>query len=283
MSSRIPSSRVRKTIAAAVLAGTTCLALAGTAQAAEFAKPDALRVCADANLLPFSNDKLEGFENKIAAMIGEELGVPVVYTWWPQTIGFVRNTLRERKCDLVMGAASGEGLMQNTNPYYRSVYSLVYRENSGVKATSVADPALHDMRFGIVTKTPGATLAVKSRLTNLEPYELDVDTRLDNPARRAIEDVSSGKIDATVIWGPIAGYFASVQPTKLTVVPLVDERGTRVDFSITMGVRNDEPDWKHWLNDFIQRRQGDINTVLAQYHVPLLTSSGQLQSASAAQ
>jgi quinoprotein dehydrogenase-associated probable ABC transporter substrate-binding protein len=206
------------------------------AHAVELPKRDALRVCADPNLLPFSNDKLEGFENKIAAMIGEELGVPVVYTWWPQTIGFVRNTLRERKCDLVMGAASGEGLMQNTNPYYRSVYSLVYRESAGLKAKSVSDPALRDLRFGIVTKTPGATLVTMNRITSLEPYELDIDTRTDNPARRAIEDVASGKTDATVIWGPIAGYFASLQPTRLTVVPLVDERGTRLDYTNTMGI-----------------------------------------------
>jgi quinoprotein dehydrogenase-associated probable ABC transporter substrate-binding protein len=253
-----------------------------TAQAVELPKRDALRVCADPNLLPFSNDKLEGYENKIAAMIGEELGVPVVYTWWPQTIGFVRNTLGARKCDIVMGAASGEGLMQNTNPYYRSVYSLVYRESAATKAKAMNDPSLRDLRFGVVTKTPGATLANMNRITNVEPYELDIDTRQDNPARRAIEDVSNGKTDATVIWGPIAGYFAALQPTRLTVVPLVDEHATRLDFSITMGIRGDEPEWKHWLNDFIARRQGDINAVLAQYHVPLLSSDGQLQSASVA-
>jgi quinoprotein dehydrogenase-associated probable ABC transporter substrate-binding protein len=251
-----------------------------TAKAVEMPKPDALRVCADPNLLPFSNDKLEGFENRIAAMIGEELGVPVVYTWWPQTIGFVRNTLRARKCDLVMGAASGDGLMQNTNPYYRSVYSLVYRESANLQVKGMSDPALRDLRFGVVTRTPGATLATMNHIVNLEPYELDVDTRQDNPARRAVVDVASGKTDATVIWGPIAGYFAALQPTRLTVLPLVDEHGTRLDFSITMGIRGDEPEWKHWLNDFIARRQGDIDAILAQYHVPLLTSNGKLQSAS---
>jgi len=251
-----------------------------TTKAVEMPKPDALRVCADPNLLPFSNDKLEGFENRIAAMIGEELGVPVVYTWWPQTIGFVRNTLRARKCDLVMGAASGDGLMQNTNPYYRSVYSLIYRESANLQVKGISDPALRDLRFGVVAKTPGATLATMNHIVNLEPYELDVDTRQDNPARRAVEDVASGKTDATVIWGPIAGYFASLQPTRLTVLPLVDEHGTRLDFSITMGIRGDEPEWKHWLNDFIARRQGDIDAILAQYHVPLLTSNGKLQSAS---
>ncbi|WP_247881201.1 quinoprotein dehydrogenase-associated putative ABC transporter substrate-binding protein [Skermanella sp. TT6] len=265
-------ARISMLVAAALLA-------AGTASAVELPKRDALRVCADPNLLPFSNDKLEGFENKIAAMIGEELGVPVVYTWWPQTIGFVRNTLRARKCDIVMGAASGEGLMQNTNPYYRSVYSLVYRESTGSKITAMNDPALRDMRMGVVAQTPGATLATMNRINNLEPYQLDVDTRVDNPARRAVEDVSSGKIDATVLWGPIAGYFAAQQPTKLTVVPLVGDQGTRVEFPITMGIRVEEPEWKHWLNDFIQRRQSDIDAVLAQYNVPLLTSNGQLQSA----
>jgi len=265
---------------AMMAAGTAAI---GTANAVELPKRDAVRVCADPNLLPFSNDKLEGYENKIAAMIGEELGVPVVYTWWPQTIGFVRNTLAARKCDIVMGAASGEGLMQNTNPYYRSVYSLVYRESAETKAKAMNDPSLRDLRFGVVTKTPGATLANMNHITNVEPYELDIDTRQDNPARRAIEDVASGKTDATIIWGPIAGYFASLQPTKLTVVPLVDEHATRLDFSITMGIRGDEPEWKHWLNDFIARRQGDIDAILAQYHVPLLSSNGQLQSASVAQ
>jgi quinoprotein dehydrogenase-associated probable ABC transporter substrate-binding protein len=265
---------------AMLVAGTAAM---DTANAVDLPKRDALRVCADPNLLPFSNDKLEGYENKIAAMIGEELGVPVVYTWWPQTIGFVRNTLRERKCDLVMGAASGEGLMQNTNPYYRSVYSLVYRESAATKAKAMNDPSLRDLRFGVVTRTPGATLANMNHITNVEPYELDIDTRQDNPARRAIEDVGTGKTDATVIWGPIAGYFASLQPTKLSVVPLVDEKGTRLDFSITMGVRGEQPEWKHWLNDFIARRQGDIDAVLAQYHVPLLSSNGKLQSASVAQ
>jgi quinoprotein dehydrogenase-associated probable ABC transporter substrate-binding protein len=249
---------------------------AGAAHAVELPKRDSLRVCADANLLPFSNDKLEGFENKIAAMIGEELGVPVVYTWWPQTIGFVRNTLRARTCDLVMGAAAGDEMMQNTNPYYRSVYSLVYREESGLKAEHLSDPALKPLRIGLVTRTPGATLAVKNGLTNIEPYQLDVDTRVDNPARRAVEDVASGRTDLTVVWGPIAGYFAAKQPTPLKVVPLVDEPGTRTDFSITMGIRADEPEWKHWLNDFIKRRQGDIDAVLAEYHVPLVSSTGQL-------
>jgi quinoprotein dehydrogenase-associated probable ABC transporter substrate-binding protein len=267
-------------VVAMLMAGTAAM---DAAHAVDLPKRDALRVCADPNLLPFSNDKLEGYENKIAAMIGEELGVPVVYTWWPQTIGFVRNTLRERKCDLVMGAASGEGLMQNTNPYYRSVYSLVYRESAATKAKAMNDPSLRDLRFGVVTKTPGATLANMNHIANVEPYELDIDTRQDNPARRAIEDVASGKTDATVIWGPIAGYFASLQPTKLTVVPLVDEHATRLDFSITMGIRGDEPEWKHWLNDFIARRQGDINTILAQYHVPLLSPDGKLQSASVGQ
>jgi quinoprotein dehydrogenase-associated probable ABC transporter substrate-binding protein len=260
---------------AMLVAGTAAMS---TANAVDLPKRDALRVCADPNLLPFSNDKLEGYENKIAAKIGEELGVPVVYTWWPQTIGFVRNTLRERKCDLVMGAASGEGLMQNTNPYYRSVYSLVYRESAATKAKAMNDPSLRDLRFGVVTKTPGATLANLNHIANVEPYELDIDTRQDNPARRAVEDVASGKTDATVIWGPIAGYFASLQPTKLTVVPLVDEHATRLDFSITMGIRGDEPEWKHWLNDFIKRRQGDIDAVLAEYHVPLVSSTGQLVS-----
>ncbi|HSK40463.1 MAG TPA: substrate-binding domain-containing protein, partial [Arenibaculum sp.] len=232
---------------------------------------DALRVCADANLLPFSNDRLEGYENRIAALIAEDLGVPVTYYWWPQTIGFVRNTLRERRCDLVVGAAVGEELMQNTNPYYMSTYALVYRGDSGLSARSLADPGLQGARIGIVAQTPPASLLLRHGLTNIVPYQLNIDTRAEQPAREAVEDVAAGVTDAAVIWGPVAGYWGTRQDVPLDVVPLLDEAGpVSLHYRISMGVRIDEPDWKHWLNGFIDRRQDDIDRILAEYGVPLI-------------
>jgi quinoprotein dehydrogenase-associated probable ABC transporter substrate-binding protein/PQQ-dependent catabolism-associated CXXCW motif protein len=232
---------------------------------------DALRVCADANLLPFSNNRLEGFENRIATLIAEELQVPVTYYWWPQTIGFVRNTLRERRCDIVLGAAVGEELMQNTNPYYVSAYALVYRRDSGLAARSLGDPGLQGARIGIVAQTPPASILLRHGLTSIVPYQLNIDTRAEQPARQAIEDVAAGVTDAAVVWGPVAGFWARRQDAELEVVPLLEEPGPiPLTYRISMGVRIDEPDWKHWLNDFIARRQGDIDRILAEYGVPLV-------------
>lgn len=258
------------------------LVYAAPAAAIEATDRAAVRVCADANLLPFSNERMEGFENEIARLIGEDLQRPVTYFWWPQTIGFVRNTLRARQCDLVMGTASGEELMQNTNPYYRTIYSLVYRTASGIHAETLGDPALKDARIGVVDRTPAVNLLRLYGLTKMEPYHLNTDTRAHNPARDAIEDVASGRTDAAVVWGPIAGYFAAQQKEALTVVPLVKEpAAARLQFNISMGIRADEPEWKHWLNDFIKRRQGDIDRILLRYHVPLIGPDGTLKSAAA--
>ncbi len=253
------------------------IAWTGPASAQEVTARDELRVCADPSLPPFSTEALDGFENKLAQMIGDELGIPVVYTWWPQTIGFVRNTLATRKCDIVMGTASGEEMMQNTNAYYRSVYALVYRADGDIQATTLADPALRGRRVGVVAQTPPANLLAYYGLSNIQPYQLNIDTRADQPARRAIEDVAAGATEFTVIWGPIAAYYASQQEEPLVVVPLVNEPGpARLEFRITMGIRSDEPDWRHWLNGFIRDKQDDINQLLAGYRVPLVDRTGNL-------
>lgn len=269
---------LRRSVPSAVAAVLLCAA-ASPALAVEVTERETVRVCADGNLLPYSNEKLEGFENEIARLIGEDLQKPVTYYWWPQTIGFVRNTLRARQCDLVMGTASGEEQMQNTNPYYRTVYALVYRTNSGIRAETVGDPSLKDARIGVVERTPAANLMRLYGITRTEPYQLNTDTRANNPARDAIEDVAAGKTDAAVIWGPIAGYFAAQQAEPLTVVPLIKEPpAARLQFNISMGIRADEPEWKHWLNDFIKRRQDDIDRILLRYHVPVIGPDGTLKT-----
>ncbi len=259
-------------------ASLCCLyAWAPTAIAQEVTARTELRVCADPSLPPFSTEAQDGFENKLADMIGEELGIPVVYTWFPQTIGFVRNTLMARRCDIVMGTASGEELMQNTNAYYRSVYAMVYASDSGIRATTLADPALYGKRIGIVAQTPPANLLSFYGLSNIQPYQLNIDTRAHQPARQAIEDVAAGETDLAVIWGPIAGYYAGLQDRPMTVVPLVNEPGpARMEFRITMGIRGDEPDWRHWLNRFIRENQDEINRLLASYRVPLVDMAGDL-------
>jgi quinoprotein dehydrogenase-associated probable ABC transporter substrate-binding protein len=255
----------------------------GSARAVEGHRSDlvnreVLRVCADPANLPFSNDKKEGFENKIANIIGEELKVPVEYTWFPQVTGFIRNTLFAKRCDLVIGTGQGDESLLNTNAIYSSSYALLYKPNSGLDGVdSLFDPRLQGKRVGVVAGTPPANLIAKAGLMGkAKPFPLVVDRRYDSPAEDMVKDIRSGEIDAGVLWGPIAGYFAGKGGEKLTVVPLTkDAKGNRVEFRITMGVRQGDDLWKRQLNDIIRKRQGDIDRVLLEYGVPLLDDDGQ--------
>lgn len=243
----------------------------------ELGLSDHLRVCADGNNLPYSNEAGEGFENRIAEMIADEMEVPVSYVYSPQIMGFVRNTLDTRMCDVMIGVTAGYGFVQNTTAYYRSVYSLVVPADSELEATSLKSPALEGRRIGVVADTP-PLIPLRNAGAELANYPLQVDTRVRAPVRDAIEDVASGETEGAVIWGPLAGYYAAQQDPPLKVIPLVDDGDSDVqlDYRITMGVRHGERQWRDWLNDFIERRQGDIHAVLAEFHVPLLDEHGQL-------
>ena len=232
-----------------------------------------LRVCADPANMPFSNDKGEGFENKIADIVAAELKVPVEHVWFPQATGFIRQTLFSRRCDVVMGYAQGDELVLNTNAYYRSVYTLVYRKAAGLDGVDrLADERLRDKRIGLVAGTPPADIMLRLGLiARAKPYPLMVDRRHESPAERMLADIRSGEIDAGVLWGPIAGYFAGNGGEPLAVVPLLKETGgPRLAYRITFGVRPGEDDWKRELNALIARLQGKFDAVLLQYGVPLL-------------
>jgi quinoprotein dehydrogenase-associated probable ABC transporter substrate-binding protein len=275
---------VRSKGTVALLAVLLSMDLVTPVRAAEGQRVDlvnrtALRVCADPANLPFSNDNGEGFENKIAEVVAAELKVPVEYTWFPQATGFIRQTLFAKRCDVVIGYAQGDDLVLNTNPYYRSTYALVYGRSSGIDGIDdLADPRLKDKRIGVVAGTPPSTVMARLGLIQrAKPYPLMVDRRHDSPGERMIDDIRSGDIDAGVLWGPIAGYFAAKGGDKLVIVPLVKESGgPRMAYRITFGVRNLEDDWKRELNALIAKRQGDIDAVLLEFGVPLLDEQSNL-------
>lgn len=253
---------------------TSATALAGPP---ELMERGALRVCADGNNLPFTNRAGEGFENKIAEMMAEELGLPITYFWSPQIMGFVRNTLQLRVCDVIIGIASGYQFVQNTSPYYRSVYSIVLPHDSPIEANDLADPVLGGMTIGGVADTP-PMVPLRRNDVRIKTYANHVDTRAMSPARDAIDHVAEGTLDAAVVWGPIAGYYAKRHDPPLKVVPL-DARNAahgRQDFRITMGIRRNEPLWMDWINDFIFRRQDEITELLIEHDVPLLDARGEL-------
>jgi quinoprotein dehydrogenase-associated probable ABC transporter substrate-binding protein len=247
------------------------------AQRVDLVDRTALRVCSDPANLPFSNDKGEGFENKIAEIVAADLKVPVEYTWFPQAIGFIRQTLFAKRCDVVMGYAQGDELVLNTNHYYRSTYALVLRKGAGLDGVdSLGDPRLRGKRIGVIAGTPPSTaMAQLGLIGHAKPYPLMVDRRYESPAERMIEDVQSSDVDAGVLWGPIAGYFAP--KADLAVVPLLkDEGATRMAYRITFGVRPLDDEWKRQLNGLIAKRQGDIDAILLQFGVPLLDEQSKL-------
>ncbi len=248
------------------------------AQTGELIHRTELRICADPNNLPFSDEKKEGFENKIADLIGQELGLPISYVWFPQVIGFVRNTLRAGQCDLVMGAAAGDDVMQTTSPYYYTSYMLVSRADKKVAFSGFDDPQIKSLRIGIVAGTPPADLLVKHGLMDhAQPYALMIDTRYESPTHQMVEDIVAGKIDIGLLWGPIAGYYAHRGKELLDLVPLKSEPGSpRMDYHIAMGVRGNEPEWRRRINAAIQKRREAIVAILRDYGVPLLNEQGQV-------
>lgn len=251
---------------------------AAQAPTGELVAKTQLRVCADPADLPYSDQKLEGFENKIAAMIGEELSVPVTYTWFPQVVGFVRNTLGAGRCDVIMGTAVGDELVQTTTPYYYTGYMFVARSDSGLIFTNFDDPKLRDLHIGVVGGTPPSDLLVRHGLmANARPYQLQIDTRLGTETRQMVLDIADKKIDAGLLWGPIAGYYIHHDNLPLTMVMLHTEpQSPRMEYHIAMGIRHNEPDWRRRLNAIIGKRRNDIMAILRDYGVPLLDEQGNL-------
>src|SRR6516162_7872892 len=244
----------------------------------ELIDPKVLRVCADPNNLPFSNDKGEGFENKIAELFAAKLG----NTYYPGATGFVRMTLGSYRCDVIMGFPQGGELVQSTNPYYRTAYALVSQVASALAGVNALDDArLKDKRIGVVAGTPPASYLVADGLiTNSKPYPLVVDTRYDSSAQAMVNDINSGEIDAGVLWGPLAGYYAShaASPMKATLL-LKEKGGPHLDYRIVMGVRPSDQNWKRQLNQLIAENQPAINKLLLDYGIPIVNESDQFITA----
>jgi quinoprotein dehydrogenase-associated probable ABC transporter substrate-binding protein len=251
----------------------------------ELVDPKVLRVCADPRNLPFANEKGEGFENKLAELLAAKLQKKIDYMYFPQATGFVRMTLGAHRCDVIMGFPQGDDLVQGTNPYYRTAYALVSKQGSGLEDVTVLEDArLKGKHIGIVAGTPPATnMAVNGLMTNAKPYPLMIDTRVDSSAEAMINDLNKGEIDAAILWGPMAGFYAKQANPPLHVTPLVKEKvGPQLVYRIGMGVRRADQNWKRLLNKLIQENQPEINRILVDYGVPLLDENNQPISAEGA-
>jgi quinoprotein dehydrogenase-associated probable ABC transporter substrate-binding protein len=241
--------------------------------ALELIDPHIFRACADPRNLPFSNERGDGFENRIADLFAKKLGKGLAYAFYPGATGFIRNTLNARRCDVVMGMPLGDDIVQPTNPYYRTAYVAAYAKDGALAGLdSLSDPRLKSAKIGVVAGTPPVTyLALNGLLPQIKSYALVVDTRYDSPTAEMMADLDRGAIDVALLWGPIAGYYALHAKTATAVTPLVKETGgPKLVYRIAMGVRHSDQNWKRDLNKLISQNRAEIDAILRGYGVPLL-------------
>ena len=271
------------------LAALAAIAVSGGAAADE---RTAFKVCADPHYLPWSNRAGDGYENRIASLLADALSLPVEYTWFPQRMGFIRNTLRARgpdgayKCDVVMGLPTGFELAITTEPYYHSTYALVYVKGRGlddvrsVDALLALEPARRDkIRFGLAERNPGTIWLAKHEM--LDQIEVAYASQHGNPevhpGQLEQEDLLAGKIDATIMWGPIAGHFARSNPdAPIAVIPMASEPGVRMHFGISAGVRFGQKARKEELQKLLEENADAVESILREHGVPLVDADGAL-------
>jgi len=255
-----------------------CGAITAHAQTADLVSKTAFRVCADPANSPFSNKEGTGFENKIADLFADQLDLPLEYMWFPMATGFVRKTLKENRCDVIIGFAQGHELVLNTNHYYTSAYVIVTRADSDLASVdTLSDPRLKGHAIGVIAGTPPASHMARNGLMPLaKPYQLMVDRRFYSPNQDMLDDLRGGVIDAAFLWGPIAGNLLQKGDGDLVMTPLLKETlPPRMTYRITMGVRQGEVVWKRKLNSMIRKNQVAIDRILTSYGVPLLDNMGQ--------
>jgi quinoprotein dehydrogenase-associated probable ABC transporter substrate-binding protein len=265
------------------------IASAATAQEEPFQKPRALKVCDDPNNLPFSNDKGEGFENKIAGILARNLDLPLEIFHYPQRINIVRNTIRyklpnesEYRCDLLTGVPSDLTAVATTQPYFRSTYVLIYVKGRKIDATSAEQflaldkSVLSGLRIGVYERTPAVDWMKKHNLLDQAmPYRLLNADPSHYPGKIIDDDLVNAKIDAALVWGPIGGYFARrITSPELVVLPLKSEPGVRMDFGVAMGVRQGEKAWRSLIQQAIDQSRDDISQILLEYGIPMVDDKG---------
>jgi mxaJ protein len=264
----------RSLIRLPVIALVLC-ALSGSAPAGEAKQ---LKVCGDPNNLPFSNEKLQGIENKIADVIAKDMGLTVAYTWWPHQRGVVKRALNTLRCDVMLGIPKGYDPVLWTKPYYRTGYVLVVRKDRGLKIRSLDDPQLKKLKIGVQVNTPPHdALGQRGIADNVVGYQLmfDSNTHAEDYPGKVVEDLIAGQLDVALVWGPIAGYFAKKKAAPIEIVVLEGKPDSveRFAFDISMGVSKKDTELKAKLEASIARKHDEITHILEDFGVPLLPAS----------
>ena len=282
------NNNANRFVTAVLAAVALSAALMPSARADETNK--VLRVCQDPNNLPFSNTNGEGIENKLAELFAKKLGWKLEYFSFPQRMGFVRNTLRFKlpgtnyRCDIIMGVPSGFDQVAVTKPYYRSTYALVFPKGKGLDSVKTKqdflqlDPArMKTLKIGLYDRSPAAQwLSRRGLIERAVPYRIMNADPDQYPGEIIEKDLTAGKIDVAVVWGPLGGYFAKkVKQPELSVVALTSEPGVNFQYEMAIGVRFGEKEWKAQVEKFLDESKAEIDAILREYNVPLLDETGK--------
>jgi quinoprotein dehydrogenase-associated probable ABC transporter substrate-binding protein len=256
-----------------------------------------LRVCADPDNLPLSNDRGEGYENKIAERLAQDLGRTIEYTYFPQRMGFVRNTLRRQdpmtqqfKCDVIIGVPKGYELTATTRPYMRSTYALLFRHRSEFEQLATAEDLLklpreklRALRIGVFAQSPGADWLLRNELLDRAVfYAAQSGDPHESPASVIARDLEAGNIDVAIVWGPVAGYLVRSHSAfpAWRAVPFTPDKQIKFDYEISMGVRFGDKEWKATLDEWIAGHEQNVHEILTAYLVPLLDENGNVKAGS---
>jgi quinoprotein dehydrogenase-associated probable ABC transporter substrate-binding protein len=272
-----------------ILACLCAAAAPAFASAAE--SDDKLRVCADPNNLPLSNSRGEGYENKIADELARDLGKKVEYTFFPQRMGFVRNTLRQQdpvtkqfKCDLIIGVPARYELTATTRPYMHSTYALVFRSRPEFENLESAEDLLklpkeklRALHFGVFARSPGADWLLRNGLLDRAAFFAQQSgDPAENPAGIIERELAAGRIDAAIVWGPMAGLLVREHAAfpAWQAVPFKPDREIKFDYEIAMGVRYGEKEWKETLDKWLAGNQAKIDAILTSFRIPMVDANG---------
>jgi mxaJ protein len=253
------------------IAGIAAIAVAGNGR-----RVRELRVCSDPDNLPFSNTAKQGFENKLANLIGQELNTKVAYTWFPERRAFVRKTLGAGQCDVLLGITSGFPKILTTRPYYRSTYVFVAREDRHLQFASIQPEDFRKLLVGVQIvgddlAPPAHSLARRGIIQNVRGYSMYGEEGEKNPQAKIFNAVEKGEVDVAIVWGPFAGYFSKGKPLAIEPIPSSMELpALPFSYDIAVGVRETETALKADLDRAIEHRRADIQKILVSYGVPLV-------------
>jgi len=243
------------------------------------------RVCADPLNPPYSSKQKDGYENKIAALFAEQLEQEVEYYWFPQRIGFVRNTLKAKldnsedyKCDVIMGVPAGFDFTATTNAYYHSSYVLIIAKGRGWDNISIPEQLRSlslqkqaSLKIAMFDRGPGtAWLQHSGLLDQGVPYQTMTGDHENNTTMMIAKELQAKNIDMAILWGPMAGYIKSQNPDAYKILPMKSSLNMKFDYSMAMGVRYGDKQRKIQLNKLISTNKDKIAAILTSYHVPLL-------------